>query len=137
MNKTKQSPKTLTGSKPKSLNVKDIKPVKVSKSRKMREFQFSDFQPESDHRRLDELIGETIYIIGIEPQHSATYGDGYKLTCKDSPKDKETWTASCFGQYVVPSLDDMYELSHEGSDIDENNYVTTTIEKAGNTYRFV
>lgn len=123
-----------------NLKMSDIKPAKGAKATgKVRGYKvqkFSDYQPESDHKRLDQMIDQTIYIIKIEPLASEEYGSGFKLWVKDMPNAKDTYTVACFGAYVVPVLDNLYNLSHKGKLINPENPVQTTIRKAGRTYRF-
>lgn len=132
--------KKLDSKKPATLSMKDIKSVgkKTNKrtSGAVRVQKFADYQTESGHVRLDEMIDETIYIVKIEPQQSKDYGEGYKLTFALDARSSEYKTASCYGAYVVPALADLYKLSHDGKLISPNNPVETTIRQAGKTYKF-
>lgn len=126
------SPRKLTTDKPKTLNVSSIKGPRKGKGVQ----SFSAFQSEQGHRKLTDYFDRQIYIVKIEPLHSDEYGEGYKLYFKEAPKAKETLTAAIFGQYVVPQLDDLYQLSHQGKLISLDSPVETTIRKAGKTYHF-
>ncbi len=112
--------------------MKDITP-----KTKVRVQQFKDYVTgDASHKRFDEMIDETIYIIKLEPIGSDTYGPGYKVWFKDLPPAKETYTAACFGQYVVPQLEQLYHATHDGKTISLSSPVRTVIRKAGNTYHF-
>jgi len=123
-----------------NLKMSDIKPVvpakRKGKTTGVRVQKFAQFQPESEHVRLDEMADETIYIVKIEPQTSDQYGEGYKLHFRMDPRKGELKTAACYGAYVVPVLDNMYNLSHLGKLISPEHPVEATIRKAGRTYRF-
>lgn len=123
-----------------NLRMSDIKTVKggkrTSKVKGYKVQQFAAYQSEPEHKRFDTMYDETIYIIKIEPLKSDEFGEGYKVWFKDMPNAKATYTAACFGAYVLPQLEDLYNLSHKGKLINPENPVQTTIRKAGRTYRF-
>lgn len=76
--------------------------------------KFSDYVPESNHVSLSDLDGSVIYIVKLEKQHSETFGEGYKLTFKDMPGEKESRTAATYSQVLVPVLDEVFRLTHDG-----------------------
>lgn len=112
-----------------------VKP-KVKNAVKPKVKNFSDLVGEGLHVRLDEKIDETIYLVGLEPMESESYGDGYKIHFKELPNAKDTYTAACFGTYVVPSLDQLFNATDEGESITEDAPIKTTIRKAGRSYKF-
>lgn len=112
----------------------DSKGNKVKGDPKVR--RFSDFVAGDNHRRFDEYIDRDVYIIKIEPQTSEQYGEGFKVWFKEAVKAKDTYTAAVYGQYVVPQLDELYKVTHDGKLINPDNPVMVTIRKAGKTYRF-
>ena len=97
---------------------------------------FADFVGESSHKRFDEMDGQTIYIVKLEVFPSDKFGAGYRVHFKDLPNARETYTASCFGEYIVPVLDNVYKLTHDGKMISLDSPIKTTFRKAGRTYRF-
>lgn len=106
------------------------------KTNKIKVQNFADLQGEATHRRFDEMIDETIYFTALENMKSDQYGDGYKVHFKELPNAKETFTAACFGQYIVPVLDGLYASTNQGENITEQNPVKVIIRKAGKSYRF-
>lgn len=97
---------------------------------------FADLVGEGSHKRFDQLLDQTIYIVKLEIQASDTYGSGFKVYFKDMPNARETYTAACYGQYVVPQLESLYQVTNEGKRISLDSPIKTTIRKAGNTYHF-
>lgn len=97
---------------------------------------FSDFVGDDSHKRLDEMIDQTIYITKIEPVTSDTYGAGYRIHFKDLPNARDTYTASIFGQYTVPQIERVYKLTNNGSRVSSDSPIKATIRKAGRSYRF-
>lgn len=96
---------------------------------------FAEFVPDSTHKRLDEMIDQTIYIVKIEPLSSDAYGEGMKIWFKDLPNARETCTAACFSSFVLPSLQNMYTLTHDGAQISLDSPIKATIRQAGKSYR--
>lgn len=96
----------------------------------------SDFMPDPTHRRLDEMIDETIYIWKIEPMGSDQYGEGFKIHFKDMPNAVASYTAAIFGEYVKPQIEAVYVATNKSSRISLDSPVKATIRKAGRTYRF-
>lgn len=105
-------------------------------SRKHGVQNFSDFTGETNHKRFDEMIDQTIYIVKIEPLASDTFGQGYRVHFKDLPNARETYTASVFGQYTVPQIENVYKLTNKGSRVSSDSPIKATIRKAGRSYRF-
>lgn len=97
---------------------------------------FADFLGEPTHKRFDQMLDQTIYIVKLEVQASDTYGSGFKVHFKDMPNARDTYTAACYGQYVVPQLEALYQATNEGKRISLDSPIKTTIRKAGNTYKF-
>lgn len=110
--------------------------IKGGSRRKQGVQNLADFLPENDHKRLDEMIDQTIYIWKIEPQTSEKYGEGFKIWFKDLPNARDSYTASIYGQYVVPQLNAVWVGSNKGSRISLDSPVKATIRQAGRTYRF-
>lgn len=97
---------------------------------------FGDLVAAGNHVRLDEYDGETIYIGKIEPIHSETYGEGFKITFRDMPNAKDSYTASSFGQGPVAQLAELYRMTNEGKRLSSDSPIKTKVVKAGRTYRF-
>ncbi len=97
---------------------------------------FGDLVAAGNHVRLDEYDGETIYISKVEPIKSETYGEGFKITFKDMPNAKDTYTASSFGQGPVAQLAELYRMTNEGKRLSSDSPIKTKVVKAGRTYRF-
>ena len=121
--------------KSKALRMSDIKPVGNSK-RKTGVQSFSDFQGEASHKRFDQMIDETIYIVKIQVMTSESFGLGYKLHFKDMPNAQATYTAAVFGQFPVEQLDNLYHLTNSGERISLDSPVKVTIRAAGKSYKF-
>ena len=121
--------------KSKTQKAKDVKEIPYIRHKK--EVQnFADFQGDESHRRFDQMIDETIYIVKLEISASDTYGPGFKVYFKDIPGAKQTYDCNVYGQYVVPQLENLYQATVQGSEISLDSPVRTTIRKAGNTYKF-
>lgn len=97
---------------------------------------FADFQGEETHKRFDTMIDNTIYIVKLEPSFSDTYGEGWKVYFKDIPGEHVTYDCNVYGQYVVPQLKILYDLTNSGARISLDSPVRTVIRKAGKTYKF-
>ena len=107
-----------------------------SKNMKKGVQNFADFQGEETHKRFDTMIDQTIYIVKLEPSASDTYGGGWKVYFKDIPGEKATYDCNVYGQYVVPQLDSLYQMTNNGERISLDSPIRTTIRKAGKTYKF-
>ena len=121
--------------KPKTQKAADVKDITPRRSRKGVQ-NFSDFQGDESHKRFDQMIDQTIYIVKLEISASDTYGPGYKVHFKDIPGAQKTYDCNVYGQYVVPQLDNLYAATVKGSQISLDSPIRTTIRKAGNTYKF-
>ena len=121
--------------KPATLKMSDIKQSGMGKSRNGVQ-NFADFLGEETHKRFDTMIDQTIYIVKLEPSGSDTYGTGWKVYFKDIPGEKATYDCNVYGQYVVPQLDSLYQMTNNGERISLDSPVRTTIRKAGNSYKF-
>lgn len=97
---------------------------------------FADFQNDNSHKRFDEMVGQTIFIIKLEPLKSKTFGNGYRVHFKEERGSPDTFTGSVFSKYVVPQLDNVYALTNNGSRLSITSPIKATIEQAGKSYRF-
>lgn len=111
-------------------------PMPIGKAKKPVVKNLSDIVPDSnEHRRLDEMIDQTIYIVNIEPVHSADYGDGFKLFFKDMPNEVATYTAASFSPYNQGQLQGLYDATHNGDKLLPATCVKARIVAAGKSYR--
>ena len=94
---------------------------------------FSDFVPYSNHVALSDLDGQTIYIVKLEPMESENFGHGYKIYFKDLPNAQETQTAASFSKVLVPVLDEVYRLTHEGREISLTSSLKAKVVVSGRT----
>jgi hypothetical protein len=113
----------------------NIKNLDNNRSRKGVQ-NFADFAGDPTHVRFDEMIDQVIYIVKIEPQTSEKFGSGFKVWFKDLPNAAATQDAAVYGQYVVPQLENLYNLTNKGNRISLDSPIKTTIRQAGRTYRF-
>lgn len=97
---------------------------------------FADFAGEQTHRRFDEMLDQTIYIVKLETMTSDTYGAGFKVYYKDIPGEKATYDCSVFGKYPVEQLANLYTMTLDGSRISLDSPVRTVIRAAGKSYKF-
>jgi len=83
--------------------------------------KIGDFIPVSNHVSLSSMAGQTIYITKLEPIHSESFGEGYKLTFKDFPNAKDEMTAAPFGAAIVPILAGVYDATNNGALVTEKS----------------
>lgn len=93
--------------------------------------KFSDFVIPSNHVNLQDLDGQTIYIVKLEPLHSESFGDGYKIHFKDLPNAKDTYTASPFSKVLVPVLDGVYQMTNNGARISLTSPIQAKVVMVG------
>lgn len=118
-----------------NLRMSDIKETGTRRTTKGVQ-NFSDFAGEQTHRRFDEMIDQTIYIVKLEPMTSDTYGAGFKVYYKDIPGEKATYDCSVFGKYPCEQLVNLYTMTLEGSRISLDSPIRTVIRAAGKSYKF-
>lgn len=121
--------------KTKTLKMQDIKNVETNSRRKGVQ-NFADLAGEETHRRFDNMIDQTIYIVKLEIMVSEKYGGGYKVYFKDMPGEKATYDCSVFGEYPCRQLDNLYQSTNDGSRISLDSPVRTNIRPAGKSYKF-
>jgi hypothetical protein len=97
---------------------------------------FADVVPASDkHRRFDEMIDQTIYIVNIEPMFSEQYGAGFRIWAKDMPNEQDSFTVASFSQYNRDQLQALYNATHNGDKLLPNTCVKAVVRAAGKSYR--
>jgi hypothetical protein len=97
---------------------------------------FADVVPATDnHRRFDEMIDQTIYIVNIEPMFSEQYGAGFRIWAKDMPNEQDTFTVASFSQYNHDQMQALYNATHNGDKLLPNTCVKAVVRAAGKSYR--
>ena len=119
----------------KTLKMIDFKNVTPGKRRSGVQ-NFSDFAGEETHKRFDQMIDSTIYIVKLDTMTSEQYGAGYKVHFKDIPGEKVTYDCSVFGEYPCQQLANLYQLTNNGERISLDSPVRTVIRAAGKSYKF-
>ncbi len=118
-----------------NLKMSDVKNVDGNK-RRTGVTNFSDYAGEEIHKRFDQLIDSTIYIVKLEIMTSETYGAGWKVYFKDLPGEHATYDCSVFGTYPCQQLQNLYDATNEGRRISLDSPIRTVIRAAGKSYKF-
>jgi hypothetical protein len=123
------SPKKLaTSTKSNALDISKITGTK--KSRKGVQ-PLSNFIPVDEAVQMSSLVGETMFIVKLEPTQSDQYGEGFNVWYKETPTSKETLHAYTYGTMTVPILKMVYEQTNKGERISLDSPVRATVQQAG------